>query len=124
MKPEHAYQWRLFQAVLLAIEESARQHAKLVVVGIPYLPQVYDDVFKVTFGGRPGFSQTAAITRVRTFCEENAIVYLDTRDAFRKKYAEVKHWLHFRVDAHPTAEGQAVIAKAIEDAGLIEPVER
>ena len=61
---------------------------------------------------------------MRAFCEEHGIVYLDTRDAFRARYAEVKHWLHYRRDAHPTAEGQAVIAKAIEDAGIVAPVER
>jgi hypothetical protein len=39
ISPEHAYQWRLAFALLDRIKsECDRQHAKLIVVGIPYLP--------------------------------------------------------------------------------------
>jgi lysophospholipase L1-like esterase len=121
-RPEHEYQWRLAKALLLRIrDEAKRQGAQLVVAGIPYLPQVYDDVWKVTFGGDPRYSRTAAIERLSAFCAENGIVYVDTLDALRKRSTELKRRLHFPKDAHPTAEGQAVIAQTIADAGALKP---
>lgn len=119
---QHEYSWRLAQAVLARIhEECHRQNAKLIVVGIPYLPQVYDDIWKVTFGGDPRYSRTAAIDRMSTWCESESIVYVDTLDAFRAKTKELDRWLHYRRDAHPTAEGHEVIADTIVQAGVIEP---
>src|SRR5206468_10502525 len=57
---QHEYQWRLFEALLSRInQETERQHAKLIVVGIPYIAQVYDEVWQWSFGRDPKFSRTA-----------------------------------------------------------------
>lgn len=118
----HQYQQRLFEALLLEIsKECERQKAKLIIVGIPYLPQVYDEMWNSTFGSDARFSRTAAIERVTAYCAAKNITYVDTLTAFQSKYAEVKHWLHHPKDAHPTAEGQAVIADTVNKAGLISP---
>lgn len=117
------YQWRLFEALLLRIkQESDRQGAKLIVVGIPYLPQVYDDLWQLSFGKDPKYSRTAAIERVSAFCKQHDITYVDTLDDFRAKTKELGRWLHFRKDGHPTAEGQELIANTILKAGAITPV--
>jgi lysophospholipase L1-like esterase len=122
--PEHRYQWQLAEALLLRMkQESDRLGAKLVVVGIPYLPQVYDEVWNATFGGDPRYDRAAAEGRLSSFCAEHGIAYVGTLDALRKKTAEVGHWLHYRKDAHPTPEGQAVIAQAIAESGAIQPAQ-
>ncbi len=121
VSPAHAYQWRLFFALLGELQkESRRQGAQLVVVGIPYLPQVYDEVWDTTFGGSEGFSKTAAIERVAAWCRDRSIAYVDTLDAFRSATKSSGRWLHFRLDAHPNAEGHGVIARTLLDSGAIQ----
>jgi hypothetical protein len=118
----HQYQWHLFEALLLRLkEESERQNAKLVVVGIPYIAQVYDEIWEISFGKDPRFSRTAAIDRVRSYCQSHGIIYIDMLDAFRAKAKELGHWLHYRRDAHPTAEGQELIAETVLKAAAIQP---
>ena len=120
--PEHQYQWRLFEALLQRMkDECDRQGAKLIVVGIPYLPQVYDDVWNSTFGGNDAYSRTAAIERVQADCQRLGIVYVDTLGPLRLKSKELGRWLHYRKDAHPTVEGHEVIADTIIKAGIIQP---
>lgn len=114
------YQWRLFEALLVGIQKECQaQGAKLIIVGIPYLPQVYDDLWDSTFGGDPRFSRTAAIERVSTFCHEHDIAYVDTLGAFQGRAKELGRWLHYPNDAHPTPEGQVVIAETVFGANLL-----
>lgn len=125
ISPQHQYQWQLFEALLRRIKlESDRQGAKLIVVGIPYLPQIYDEIWESTFGRNPKYSRTAAIERVARFSRREGIRYVDTLEAFRAKTTELGRWLHYRKDAHPTPEGHEVIADAIVKAQLIIPLNR
>ena len=118
--PEHDYQWRLFNALLSRIkEECDRQGAKLIVVGIPYLPQVYDEIWNSTFGSNAAFSRTAAIERVQAQCQALGIAYVDTLERLRAKSTQLGRWLHFHKDAHPTAEGQEQIADTIFHTGIV-----
>ena len=121
VSPRHQYNWQLFEALLLRIkEESQRQTAKLILVDIPYLPQVYDEIWGATFAGKPNASRTAAIERVHAWCEDNVVICIDTLDALREKHRELGRWVHWRKDAHPTPEGQDAIAQVIFDAALIQ----
>lgn len=120
IKPEHEYQWRLFEGLLrLTKQECDRQNARLIVVGIPYLPQVYDDVWNSTFGNNDAYSRTAAIERVRAECRGLGVSYVDALEPMRQQSKLLGHWLHYRKDAHPTAEGQRVIADTIYRSGSI-----
>jgi lysophospholipase L1-like esterase len=120
--PELQYQWELALALLRKLDEEAtRLGAKLIVVGIPYLPQVYDDIWDATFGGDARFSPTAASERVSRFLAAEGIAYVEARDAMREYVREHGRWVHHRRDGHPTAEGQAVIAEAVLAAHLVEP---
>lgn len=121
VSPEHEYQWRLFQALLSKTKaECDRQGAQLIVVGIPYLPQVYDEIWNSTFGQDQKYSRTAGADRVAADCKKLGIVYVDSLDAFQSKSKQVGHWLHYHKDAHPTPEGQEVIADAVMQAGVIQ----
>lgn len=120
VSPAHEYQHRLFQALLGAMKSKADSlQARLVVVGIPYLPQVYEDLQRQTFSDAK-YDAMALNRRVSAYCQALGVGYVDTQAPLRAKYREVGHWLHFPKDAHPTAEGHAVIADAIVRSGLME----
>lgn len=120
--PGHEYGWRLFCALLERIQQESRAlGAELIVVGIPYLPQVYDEIWQQTFGGDSRFSPTAANERVRAFCEEQGIVYIETLDALRDAHEQTGRWMHHRRDAHPTPEGHEVIARTVLEAEVFVP---
>jgi hypothetical protein len=122
VSPEHVYNWRLAYALLKRTDEEAKRlGARLIVLGIPYLPQVYEEVWQVTFGRDPQFSPDAANRQLRRWCEENDIAYVESLDALRARVKAVKRWLHHPKDAHPTAEGQEQIALAVLASGIIEP---
>jgi hypothetical protein len=119
---QHRYQWRLFEALLRRMKaESDRQGATLLVVGIPYLPQVYDDIWASTFGTDDRYSRTAATDRVAADCGRLGIFYVDTLDALQAATRTRGHWLHYRIDAHPTAEGHEIVADTIVRAQVIRP---
>lgn len=122
VSPEHAYQWRLLESLLLRMQaECRRQQATLIVVGIPYLAQVYDEIWRVTFGNNPKYDRTAAITRLAAWCRSHGIPYVDTCEPMQTRVKQLGRWLHYRHDAHPTPEGHEVIAETVFNAGLIGP---
>ncbi len=118
----HAYQWRLVKALMLRLnDECRRQGATLFVVGIPYLPQVYDEIWEATFGGDALYERDAAIRRFEEWCQSEGIVHLDTCPPLRARVKEHGRWIHHRRDAHPTAEGHEVIARTVFEAGVLKP---
>lgn len=122
ISPEHEYQWKLAQALLLRMrDESKQQGAELIVLGIPYLPQVYDDVWAVTFASNPNCDRDASRQRLAAWCAANGIRYVDSCDLLRQRSKAAGRLLHHAKDAHPTPEGQKVIAEAVVQAGVIQP---
>jgi lysophospholipase L1-like esterase len=122
ISPEHEYSWRLAFALLDRINsETKKLHAQLVVLIIPYLPQVYDDTWQRTFGTNPRYSRTASIDRLQAWLTSRGISSVDTTPALRAAVTAKGHWLHYQYDAHPTAEGQAVIASSVMKQGVIRP---
>ncbi len=91
-------------------------------MGIPYIAQVYDEIWQLSFGSDPRFSRTAAIERVSSYCQSHGILYVDSLDVLHAKAKQLGHWLHYHHDAHPTAEGHEVIADTILKSGLLQPV--
>jgi hypothetical protein len=49
------------------------------------------------------------------------IFYVDTLDALQAATRTRGHWLHYRIDAHPTAEGHEIVADTIVRAQVIRP---
>lgn len=110
----HEYQWRLAEALIEQMSaESRRLGAELIVVGVPYLPQIYDEVWNITFGGNERFNRAAAGERVAKFCAKRGIVYVETLDEFRRRATASGRWLHYRKDGHPTPEGHELIADVV-----------
>lgn len=118
----HEYQHRLFRALLEGIKiEAEQQGAKLIVVGIPYLPQVYEDLRKATFPSAK-YDAEATTRRVATYCREIGVGFVDAQTPMRAKHQQTGRWLHFPKDAHPTVEGHQVIAESILTSRLVQPV--
>ena len=119
---EFQYQWDLAKALLGRInEEAGKLNAQLIIVGIPYLPQVYDEIWNSCFGGDDAYDRTIAIQRISDWCDDNQILNIDTLQSFRAAVEEKGHWVHHRRDAHPTSEGHEVIADSVVDSELIRP---
>jgi hypothetical protein len=111
------YRWTLMEKVMgLLVQEANASGAKVVVVNIPYLAQVYDDVWTWSFGSRPEeFDRWIAGKRLGEACARVGAGYIDTTDAFVEATRKSNRWLHWRQDAHPTPEGQDLIAQVIAD---------
>jgi hypothetical protein len=101
--------------------EADRLGAELIVVGIPYLPQVYDDLWQSTYGRDDRYSRTASIERVASYCKKLGIPYIDTLNALQIKNKELGRWLHYPKDAHPTVEGHLVITDEVVKTRVIRP---
>src|SRR5262249_45570722 len=111
------YRWMLMEKVMERLVKQAKASgAKVIVVNIPYLAQVYDDVWAWSFGSKPDeYDRWIAGKRLGEVCERIDGGYIDTTDAFVEAVREHKHWLHWPQDAHPTPEGQDLIAQVIAD---------
>src|SRR5436190_2623398 len=92
--PDHQYNWRLAFALLDRINaETTKLHARLVVLIVPYLPQVYDDVWRNTFGNDQRYSRTASVERLETWLQSKGIVYVDSTESLRSAAVARGHWL-------------------------------
>ena len=116
--PAHEYQHRLFKALLARLaQESAALGATLVVVGIPYLPQVYPDLARAFQNER--YDRDALSRRIAAYCEEAGVRYVDTLPAFRRSFATTGRWLHYPDDGHPTPEGHDLIAQTVAESARL-----
>jgi hypothetical protein len=114
------YRWLLAERILAKLVSEAREmETKVVIVNIPYLAQVYDDTWAASFGSRPDvYDRWIAGRRLAELCQRIGAVYIDTTDAFVSAARERHKWLHWPQDAHPTPEGQDLIAEVVAD-GLV-----
>jgi hypothetical protein len=114
LDPVAARKWQLAERILERLGDEVRAAgATLVVVNIPYLPQVYDDVWAASFGSVAGYDRFIGCRRLAALCARHAILSLDTTPAFIRTQHATKRWLHYRVDRHPTPEGQDLIAREV-----------
>ncbi len=116
----YRYNWNLTLALLESLNNDCKKNnAKLIIFTIPYLPQVYDEIWSITFGNNPKFKQDAGIQRIKGFCHDKNILFCDSTPFLRTETQKTGKWLHFREDAHPTSEGHRIIAESLNQSGLI-----
>jgi lysophospholipase L1-like esterase len=115
------YRWLLAEKVLAElVQEAGQVGAKVVIVNIPYLAQVYDETWSASFGAMPDkYDRWIATQRLSDICGRIGATCIDTTKAFVDAVHQRGRWLHFPQDAHPTPEGQELIAKVVA-AGLIQ----
>jgi hypothetical protein len=114
------YRWLLAERILAKLVSEAKEiEAKVVIVNIPYLAQVYDATWAASFGTRPDvYDRWIAGQRLAELCRRIGAIYIDTTEAFVNTTRERHKWLHWPQDAHPTPEGQDLIAEVVAE-GLI-----
>jgi lysophospholipase L1-like esterase len=114
------YRWLLAERTLAKlVSEAQEMGAKVVIVNIPYLAQVYDATWAASFGTRPDvYDRWIAGQRLAELCQRIGAFYIDTTQAFVMAARERNRSLHWPQDGHPTPEGQDLIAEVVAD-GLI-----
>jgi hypothetical protein len=117
LSEDDKYRWLLAERLLgKLVKEANAAGAKVVVVNIPYLAQVYDDVWTWSFGTQPEkYDRWIASRRLAQLCKRVGAGYIDTTGAFAAAARQRNHWLHWHQDAHPTPEGQDLISQVVAE---------
>ncbi|MDH3639603.1 MAG: hypothetical protein OES09_14245 [Gammaproteobacteria bacterium] len=112
---DDAYRWQLAERVLTALAGDVGQRVDhIILVVIPYLAQVYDEVWEASFGGFPGkYDRWIGNDRLREICKRLGIEFVDTTPDFISQTQATGEWLHYRYDGHPNPLGHKIIAAAI-----------
>jgi len=112
---DDAYRWKLADEILKQFKrEATKNGSELVLVNIPYLAQIYPEVWESSFGSMPEkYDRWIGNERLKAICRKNGIIFIDTTQEFIDRYEETDRWLHYKDDGHPTVEGQALIAETI-----------
>ena len=114
---DDTFRWNLAERILSQLALEARSdRTKVVLVNIPYLAQVYDDVWSSSFGRRPElYDRSIPSKRLAEICQRAGIEFIDATDPFVTAARTRKRWLHWKVDAHPTPEGHQLIAEVLAE---------
>ena len=114
---DYRYRWQLAEALIRKIGEEAKEYgAYAVLVNIPYLPQVYDGVWKSSFGRYPNeYDRWIAGYRLKAICAKVGIYYVDVTQRFVDEARIKKKWLHYPIDGHPNPVGHRIIAETVAE---------
>jgi len=108
------FQWALATAIISRLVEEVRATGGTVaLVVIPYLPEVYDDIWKATFGRSPDYDRFIGAQRLEKIAADAGAAFIDTTPALVAEVRQSHQSLHYRIDKHPTAAGQRVIAGSV-----------
>jgi lysophospholipase L1-like esterase len=112
------YRFDLVEAILRQLATEAKASgARVILLKIPYLPEVYDEVWNNSFGLYPDlYRRDAGSARVQAIAQSAGMEFLDATPALAREAKARGHWLHWPIDRHPTAEGQKVIADEVAKA--------
>lgn len=114
---EQQYRWNLAKAILRQMAQEAKaQGRRFAVVILPYLPQVYDEIWNASFGSRPElYDRGIASRRLEEFGREEGVEVIDTTPAMVAEARRIRGGLHFSTDRHPNVAGHRVIAQAVAE---------
>jgi lysophospholipase L1-like esterase len=114
---DDAYRIELVSQILAQIAvEAKRSGSEVVLVHIPYLAQVYDEVWAGSFGMFPEqYDRELGSKRLRQIADEAGMGFVDTSGAFVREARRTGAWLHYPHDGHPTPAGHRIIAKAVAE---------
>lgn len=93
--------------------EARRSGAIPVLVHIPYLAQVYDSVWENSFGSVTGYDRDLPSRRLKAFAAQYDLLYADVYPVMREYVTAHGEWVHYKIDSHPNATGQRLIARTI-----------
>lgn len=109
------YRFDLVLKILTQLRQEAQTAgARVVLVKIPYLPEVYDEIWTNSFGLYPKlYDRKLGSLRAKAIADAAGMEFVDTTNAFANAVRQRGHWLHHKMDRHPTAEGQQLIAERV-----------
>ena len=109
------WRWLIIEKLIVELNKEVKSNgADLYLVFIPYVPQLYDEVWNFSFGiDKSNFSRYIGQKRLKDICQKNRINCVDTTSNMKKRSDQLGEWLHYPYDAHPTPEGHRVIANTI-----------
>jgi hypothetical protein len=117
LNPTDQHSWLIIEKLLGEFQAyTEREHVGFTLVIIPYLPQIYDEVWERAFGSQPDkYDRFAGNKRLQHFCSEYHIDCLDLTEPFIDDSRKRKNWLHYKRDAHPTPEGHRFIGGLVAE---------
>lgn len=84
---------------------------------IPYLAQVYDELWDASFGAFPDrYARDLASRRLAAIADRTGMSLADAWPPMLTEARRSGTWLHYRLDAHPTVKGHQVIAQTVAEA--------
>lgn len=109
------YRIALATAILRQMSVEAKAAGAVpILVKIPYLPEVYDEIWNNSFGMYPNiYDRDRAGELMREVAAQADMQLIDTTAEFTAAVKQRGHWLHFPIDRHPNVEGQALIAEVV-----------
>jgi lysophospholipase L1-like esterase len=108
------FQWALASAILHRfVKEVHDADAEVVLVVIPYLPEVYDEVWNATFGRSGAYDREIGSRRMTEIARSSGAFIVDTTPALVAEARRTGRWLHYRKDKHPNADGHRVIGATV-----------
>jgi lysophospholipase L1-like esterase len=118
--PDDERRMRLAETILARLAEEVRAiGATPILLHIPYLAQVYDEVWTASFGVFPDrYQRDLASRRLAAIAERAGMAFVDSLPAMLAEVRRSGEWLHYRLDAHPTPRGHGVIAEVVAQAIL------
>jgi hypothetical protein len=103
----------LTQQVLAEVQATATQHdATLIVLLFPFKEQTYWSIVSTLVDNPAAYDVDWPTEWVKTWCEDQDILYLDLTPVFRAHAAQGEQ-LYFRYDAHWNEWGHALVAQTI-----------
>lgn len=123
-RENNEYNWKLARELLKGMRSESNQlGAKFLVVGMPFFPQIYDEVWNLTFGAYPDYSRDAGNRKLADILSEERITYLESLPTLINYVKQHDNrWITYRVDAHPTPEYHEVLAKLLSQDESLKPV--
>lgn len=111
---DDSYRWLLAEKIIGQIAREAKDRgSETILVKIPYLAEVYDNLWRMSFGTRPDkYDRFIPSLRLKKICDKENIYFVDTAPRFIREARKGKQ-LHFPIDAHPNIEGHKIIAEEI-----------
>ena len=115
LSDEMKWRWLIIEKLIVELNKEVKANdADLYLVFIPYVPQLYDEVWDSSFGiDESNFNRFIGQKRLKDICQKHKINCIDTTSNMKKRSDELGKWLHYPFDAHPTPEGHRVIANTI-----------
>lgn len=117
LSPIDSKSWLLVEKLLAEFKRKLdEEQIDFTLVIIPYLPQVYDEVWNRAFMlDSARYNRFMGNERLSKICEEHGFDCIDVTQDLISEVNRTGDMLHYPRDAHPTVDGQKLIGQKVSD---------